>query len=136
MPFPRCHGGQPLQNLALLVRYLAIIPHFIVTTRHVTDVSAYGNGRVLVCCRTHIACISLLVASSGSDEGSAFIESEGVMRDRWEFFRGCLSNGEGRQKVKSFKHKASTYTLRGSSLRNKVIFFLGALPPKKSTAQF
>ena len=46
--------------------------------------------------------VSLLVASSGSDEGSAFVESEEAMRDKREFFRGCLGNGERRQKVKSF----------------------------------
>ena len=59
------------------------------------------------------------------------------MRDRREFFRAGLGNGEGREgnkRLSPFKHKASTYTLRGSSLQNEVIFFLVVMPPKKSTA--
>ncbi|RPA89744.1 hypothetical protein L873DRAFT_592187 [Choiromyces venosus 120613-1] len=56
MPFPRCQGRQPFQNLSLLIRhrYLAVIPHILVTVRDIAAVVVYGDPWALMCCRIHL----------------------------------------------------------------------------------
>ena len=33
---------------------LAVIPLIIITVRYITNVPAYGDGRILICRRTHL----------------------------------------------------------------------------------
>ena len=54
--------------MPLLVRhrYLAVIPHILITAGHITNVAIYGNARVLICCRAHrVSLIVLLVLDGG-----------------------------------------------------------------------
>jgi len=74
MPFPGFHGRQPFQNLVLLVRYryLAVVPHILVTVSHITDVLVNINGRVPVCFRIHLVSpMDLLVVGGGGSGNGA-----------------------------------------------------------------
>ena len=98
VPFARCHRRQPLKNLALLVRHrdLVGIPH-IITILHITNVLVYGNGRLLVCCRTHLALhIAIFVAiGGGGGESGAFRRSRGgVTRSGRRLFQAGLGKGD------------------------------------------
>ena len=45
---------------------LAVIPRIIITIRHITNVPAYSDGRVLICRRTHLVLrIALILLSVG-----------------------------------------------------------------------
>ena len=116
MPFPGCHGRQPLQNLPFFVQYLTISPHIVVTIRHVIDVFVYGNGRPSACCRTHLALRvgHLVVSGGGGGQGGAFCGVRGVARGRTESFGAGLGKGEGRRKVKGFQ-APTEYRYRTSS---------------------
>ena len=73
-------------------RYLAVVPHILVTVRHITDVLININGRASVCCRTHLVSPrDLIVGGSGSGAvwGNNFCEAlgEGGEGEKTKFSR-------------------------------------------------
>ena len=54
--------------MPLLVRhrYLAVIPHILITVDHISDVAIYVNARVLICCRAHRVSLIVLLALDGA----------------------------------------------------------------------